>query len=157
MSHDAGGSGKSDSTQSNNAEATVVDLEVLGNNGAIEDEKDDGTDHPPKTTGYPIKTDSTPSEQSPPQPLKTAPSKLNIFGFILLETKSGIQQQMKEDKRFHPIIIGGILFIFLLAVSVFISHMENIGYFDSFYACFITYSTIGFGDIDIFVSTSAFM
>ena len=59
---------------------------------------------------------------------------------------------MMEDKRFHPIIIGGILVVFLLAVSVFISHMEDIGYFDSFYGCFITYSTIGFGDVDIFVS-----
>ena len=78
-------------------------------------------------------------------------SRLNIFSIILLETKVGIKQQMKEDKRFHPIIMGLILVFFLLSVSFFISYMEDIEYFDSFYACFITYSTIGFGDIDIFV------
>ena len=53
--------------------------------------------------------------------------------------------------RFHPMIIGTILVVFLLAVSAFISYMETITYFDAFYACFITYSTIGFGDIDIYV------
>ena len=40
----------------------------------------------------------------------------------------------------------------MLSVAFFISHMESISYFDSVYACFITYSTIGFGDIDIYVS-----
>ena len=40
----------------------------------------------------------------------------------------------------------------MLSVAFFISHMESITYFDSVYACFITYSTIGFGDIDIYVS-----
>ena len=30
--------------------------------------------------------------------------------------------------------------------------MEGLSYFDAFYACFITYMTIGFGDMDIFVS-----
>uniref|UniRef100_A0A0K2UQ99 Potassium channel domain-containing protein n=2 Tax=Lepeophtheirus salmonis TaxID=72036 RepID=A0A0K2UQ99_LEPSM len=54
------------------------------------------------------------------------------------------------DARFHPSIIGGILLIFLLSISAFISHIENISYFDSVYASFISYSTIGFGDIDIF-------
>lgn len=89
-------------------------------------------------------------EPTSPDPKMQKSNKLSIFGIIMLETNAGIQQQMKEDKRFHPILIGAILVIFLLVVSVFISHMENIGYFDSFYACFITYSTIGFGDIDIF-------
>ena len=32
--------------------------------------------------------------------------------------------------------------------------MENLSYFDAFYACFITYMTIGFGDMDIFVSNN---
>ncbi|QQP56620.1 Uncharacterized protein FKW44_001342, partial [Caligus rogercresseyi] len=53
------------------------------------------------------------------------------------------------DARFHPSIIGAILLIFLLSASAFISHIENISYFDSVYASFISYSTIGFGDIDI--------
>ena len=56
------------------------------------------------------------------------------------------------DSRFHPFIIGMILVVFLLVTAAFISHMESITYFDAFYACFITYSTIGFGDIDIYVS-----
>ena len=47
--------------------------------------------------------------------------------------------------------IGTILGVFLLVVAAFISYMESISYFDAFYACFITYSTIGFGDIDIYV------
>ena len=151
-----GESDKSDA-QSTNTDATVVDLEDLEANGVPDEKGKKCFEQDSKI--YPVASPKllkgqTPAEPAPPTPppLKPAPSKLNIFGFILLETRSGIQQQMKEDKRFHPIIIGGILFIFLLAVSVFISHMENIGYFDSFYACFITYSTIGFGDIDIFVS-----
>ena len=45
-----------------------------------------------------------------------------------------------------------VLLVFLLSVASFISHIENISYFDAFYACFITYSTIGFGDIDIYVN-----
>ena len=60
------------------------------------------------------------------------------------------------DSRFHPFIIGMILVVFLLVTAAFISHMESITYFDAFYACFITYSTIGFGDIDIYVSPICF-
>ena len=59
---------------------------------------------------------------------------------------------MIADKRFHPIVIGVILLLFLLGVAAFISYMESITYFDAIYASFITYSTIGFGDIDIYVS-----
>ena len=59
-------------------------------------------------------------------------------------------QEFQSDKRFHPSIIGFILAVFMFCVSVFISHMEDISYFDAFYACFITYSTIGFGDFDIY-------
>lgn len=69
---------------------------------------------------------------------------------LLLQANSRIKEQFSDDKRFHPSVIGIILLVFLLSVSIFISHMEGISYFDSFYACFITYSTIGFGDIDIF-------
>ena len=60
-------------------------------------------------------------------------------------------EELEKDKRFHPSIIGIILFIFLCSVASFISYMESMTYFDAFYACFITYSTIGFGDIDIYV------
>ncbi len=62
-----------------------------------------------------------------------------------------LKQQYYADKRFHPSVIGVILVVFLVSVAAFISYMEDISYFDAFYACFITYSTIGFGDIDIFV------
>lgn len=62
-----------------------------------------------------------------------------------------ITQEFLADKRFHPTIIGAILLVFLFVVATFISFMESITYFDAFYACFITYSTIGFGDIDIYV------
>ena len=62
-----------------------------------------------------------------------------------------LKQQYYDDKRVHPSIIGVILLVFLCSVAFFISYMEGYTYFDSFYACFITYSTIGFGDIDIFV------
>ena len=55
-------------------------------------------------------------------------------------------------KRCHPVLPGMVLLVFLLSVASFISHIENISYFDAFYACFITYSTIGFGDIDIYVN-----
>ena len=47
---------------------------------------------------------------------------------------------------------GTILIIFLACQSFLISSMEGLSYFDAFYACFITYMTIGFGDMDIFVS-----
>ena len=47
---------------------------------------------------------------------------------------------------------GTILVIFLVSQSFLIATMENLSYFDAFYACFITYMTIGFGDMDIFVS-----
>ena len=59
-----------------------------------------------------------------------------------------------QDERFHPTVIGVILLLFLFSVSAFVSHMEGLSYFDSFYACFVTYSSIGFGDLDIFVSNS---
>ena len=62
-------------------------------------------------------------------------------------------EEFIEDKRCHPILPGTLLLLYLLGVASFISHMESIPYFDAFYACFITYSTIGFGDIDIYVST----
>lgn len=65
-------------------------------------------------------------------------------------------EELEKDKRFHPSIIGIILFIFLCSVASFISYMESMTYFDAFYACFITYSTIGFGDIDIYVSYKTF-
>ena len=65
---------------------------------------------------------------------------------------SNFIEELEKDKRFHPSVIGIILLLFMLSVAFFISHMESITYFDSVYACFITYSTIGFGDIDIYVS-----
>ena len=49
---------------------------------------------------------------------------------------------------------GTILVIFLVSQSFLIATMENLSYFDAFYACFITYMTIGFGDMDIFVSNN---
>ena len=64
---------------------------------------------------------------------------------------NSINDELKDDKRFHPSVIGVILLVFMLSVAIFISYMEGITYFNSFYACFITYSTIGFGDIDIYV------
>ncbi|TRY80154.1 hypothetical protein TCAL_17392 [Tigriopus californicus] len=68
----------------------------------------------------------------------------------ILEMKLKLNQQYHDDKRFHPSVIGVILLTFLCSVAIFISYMEDITYFDSFYAAFITYSAIGFGDIDIF-------
>ena len=47
---------------------------------------------------------------------------------------------------------GTILITFLACQSFLISSMEGLSYFDALYACFITYMTIGFGDMDIFVS-----
>ena len=64
-----------------------------------------------------------------------------------------IKEQFQYDKRFHPSVIGTILLVFSLSVAYFISYMEGYNYFNALYACFITYSTIGFGDIDIFVSS----
>ena len=63
---------------------------------------------------------------------------------------SNFIEELEKDKRFHPSVIGIILIMFMCGVAGFISHMESITYFDAFYACFITYSTVGFGDIDIY-------
>ena len=69
-----------------------------------------------------------------------------------LQVSPTVNQEFQAEKRFHPSVIGAILIVFLVVVATFISYMESITYFDAFYACFITYSTIGFGDIDIYVS-----
>ena len=84
-------------------------------------------------------------------------SKLKIYflSFQVPEAtdySSNLIKELERDIRFHPSIMGSILILFLFSASVFISHMESITYFDAFYACIISYSTIGFGDIDIFVS-----
>ena len=75
---------------------------------------------------------------------------------ILLSQKNGkktdIVEELKDDNRFHLTIIGIILLTFMFSVAAFISHMESMSYFDAFYACFVTYSAIGFGDYDIYVS-----
>ena len=71
--------------------------------------------------------------------------KLDDDGFDFMD-------ELREDKRCHPVLPGAVLLVFLLSVASFISHMESIPYFDAFYACFVTYSTIGFGDIDIYVT-----
>ena len=72
-------------------------------------------------------------------------------GFAFQIVNPGINAEFQDDKRFHPMVIGSILVIFMFGVAYFISYMESMDYFNSFYACFITYSTIGFGDIDIYV------
>ncbi len=61
------------------------------------------------------------------------------------------EEFLDNNKRFHPSVIGVILAVFMFSIAAFIHYMEKIPYFDAFYACFITYSTIGFGDIDIYV------
>ena len=76
---------------------------------------------------------------------------------IMVKANSRIKEQFYYDKRFHPSVIGTILLVFLLLVAYFIAYMEGYKYFDALYACFITYSTIGFGDIDIFVSLRYFL
>ena len=68
------------------------------------------------------------------------------------DKKTDIVEELKDDNRFHLTIIGIILLTFMFSVSAFISHMESMSYFDAFYACFVTYSAIGFGDYDIYVS-----
>ena len=40
-----------------------------------------------------------------------------------------------------------LLFLFLSFGAYFISYLENISFFDAFYFCFVTMTTIGFGDI----------
>ncbi|TRY80153.1 hypothetical protein TCAL_05802 [Tigriopus californicus] len=75
--------------------------------------------------------------------------KLGALFRVVLEPHS-ITEDLQDDKRFHPSIIGVILLVFMASVAAFISYMEDITYFNSVYACFITYSTIGFGDIDIY-------
>ncbi len=83
----------------------------------------------------------------------------NVFAAIIRPIRvlpasqpKDLSQEFRADKRFHPTVIGSILIVFMTSVAAFISYMEGHTYFDAFYACFITYSTIGFGDIDIYVS-----
>ena len=40
-----------------------------------------------------------------------------------------------------------LLFLFLSFGAYFISYYENITFFNAFYFCFVTMTTIGFGDI----------
>ena len=62
-----------------------------------------------------------------------------------------LSEALKTDTRFHPGIIGVILVMSLLGIAALVSYMEGYRYFDSIYACFITFSLIGFGDINIYV------
>ena len=62
-----------------------------------------------------------------------------------------LSEALKTDTRFHPGIIGVILVISLLGIAALVSYMEGYRYFDSIYACFITFSLVGFGDINIYV------
>ena len=79
---------------------------------------------------------------------------LQVVGNVQIpEDTIDFTEELREDNRCHPVLPGTVLLVFLLSVASFISHMEDIPYFDAFYACFITYSTIGFGDIDIYVNT----
>ncbi len=75
-----------------------------------------------------------------------------LFDHVQVPPNPDLSEEFENsNKRFHPSVIGIILAIFMFSISSFISYIEEIGYFDAFYACFITYSTIGFGDIDIYV------
>ena len=65
---------------------------------------------------------------------------------------SRLNEALRKDTRFHPGIIGVILIMSLLGIAAIVSYMEGYRYFDSFYACFITFSLVGFGDINIYVS-----
>ena len=65
---------------------------------------------------------------------------------------SSLSEALKTDTRFHPGIIGVILVISLLGIAALVSYMEGYRYLDAFYACFITFSLVGFGDINIYVS-----
>ena len=77
----------------------------------------------------------------------------------VLELNRRVKSHEKyDDRRFHPTVIGVILVTFILLVSLFIMKVEthlDLSYFEAIYAAFITYSTIGFGDIDIFGSNYA--
>ena len=75
-----------------------------------------------------------------------------FFQFSIAADQPDILEDLKEDNRFHPTIIGTLLLIFMFCVSAFVSNIESMSYFDAFYACFITYSAVGFGDLDIYVS-----
>ena len=76
-----------------------------------------------------------------------------FFQFSIAADQPDILEDLKEDNRFHPTIIGTLLLIFMFCVSAFVSNIESMSYFDAFYACFITYSAVGFGDLDIYVSS----
>ena len=65
---------------------------------------------------------------------------------------SSLSEALKTDTRFHPGIIGVILVMSLLGIAALVSYMEGYRYLDAFYACFITFSLVGFGDINIYVS-----
>ncbi len=80
--------------------------------------------------------------------------KITVLSFLKVPHNPDLSEEfLDNNKRFHPSVIGTILAVFMFSIASFISYIEDISYFDAFYACFITYSTIGFGDIDIYVSS----
>ena len=69
------------------------------------------------------------------------------------------QQQEEEEEEDGTMDVGLLdnmrtaggalllLFLFLSFGAYFISYYENITFFNAFYFCFVTMTTIGFGDI----------
>ena len=62
------------------------------------------------------------------------------------EEDGGVDVGLLDNRR----TAGGallLLFLFLSFGAYFISYYENITFFNAFYFCFVTMTTIGFGDI----------